>query len=232
MLFGEVRQGITHLFYPRLCEGCNKPLVGAEDILCVACGMELPETGYHHIADNDTASRFAGRVPFVHATSLAWFTNEGLLQHLLHGLKYRNKKDIGLYLGCLLGNRIKAAGWGNNIDMVVPVPLHRKKQAKRGYNQSMLVAEGIADALGKPASTSVLERVRNTETQTNKTRTERIANMADAFAFKPGISIAGKHLLLCDDMLTTGATMEACAIALLRHDNIKISFATIGIAVP
>src|SRR3954471_20186083 len=90
----ELKEGMLHLFYPRLCEGCNKPLLSAEQVLCISCGTHIPETGYHHIADNETALRFAGRVPFISATSFAYFTNDGLLQHLLHGLKYKDKKEI------------------------------------------------------------------------------------------------------------------------------------------
>lgn len=103
----QLRHGLMHLFYPRLCEGCAKPLLGVEDVLCMGCAMELPETGYHHIADNETAMRFAGRVPFVYATTLAYFTADGLLQHLLHGLKYRGRKEIGLYLGRRLGDGLR-----------------------------------------------------------------------------------------------------------------------------
>jgi ComF family protein len=227
----ELKRGFIHLFYPRICEGCNKPLLTAETILCLSCDAQLPQTAYHHIPDNETALRFAGRIPFSYATTFAYFTNEGLLQHLLHGLKYGGKKEIGYFLGTCLGNAIKSTGWANEIDLIIPVPLHPAKEAKRGYNQSLLIARGIGDVLQKPVAADVLIRTRDTESQTRKTRTERVDNMTAAFRLDEQQQLAGKHILICDDVLTTGATIEACALALQTAENIKISIATIGIAV-
>jgi ComF family protein len=229
--FSELNRGLVHLFYPRLCEGCGKALSGGEKVLCLGCAEELPETGYHNIPDNETALRFAGRVPFMNATSLAYFTDDGLLQLLLHGLKYKGKKEIGYYLGARLGLSLKNTDWAGAIDTIVPVPLHRRKEAKRGYNQSMLIAEGIGDMLNIPVSGKLLLRVRDTESQTRKTRTERVNNMADAFTIPKHISLSGKHILLIDDVLTTGATLEACALALLKQEGVRVSIGTIGIAV-
>ncbi len=230
-LFIEVRQSLLHLFYPSLCEGCQSPLIGSEWVLCLACESQLPETGYHHIAENDTVMRFAGRVPLTSGTSLAWFTADGLMQHLIHGLKYNKKKETGLYLGNLLGQRIAEAGWPEPPEIIIPVPLHPAKEAKRGYNQSDLIARGIAEAIGAKVGKDILVRARKTESQTNKSRTERVKNMENAFQLKNPSAIAGKHLLLVDDVLTTGATLEACATALMKVESIKISIATIGIAV-
>lgn len=227
----QLHRGLVHLFYPRLCEGCSKPLLEMEDVLCAGCGMELPETGYHHVADNETALRFAGRVPFTHATTLAYFTADGLLQHLLHGLKYRGKKEIGLYLGRRLGEELRDAGWAEVPDMIIPVPLHKAKEAMRGYNQSVLIAEGISQKLHIPVCIDILQRVKNTESQTHKTRAERAENMLDTFRVGKKGMLTNKHILLCDDVLTTGATLEACARMLLGEKGIKISIATVGIAV-
>lgn len=223
--------GLLHLFYPRLCEGCGKSLVGAEQVLCITCVPQLPVTSYHHVPDNDTVLRIAGRFPFVHATSFAYFSGEGLLQHLLHGLKYKDKKDTGIYLGKLFGYELQNTDWIKSVDAIVPIPLHAKKYAARGYNQSAYIAEGISDVLGKPVWDQALTRMRHTESQTNKTRTERIENMQDAFAIKDATLLTGKHLLLIDDVLTTGATIEAAALALLEAVDTKVSIATIGIAV-
>lgn len=227
----NIFSGIAHLLYPRLCEGCSKPLLSAEEVLCLSCSMHMPLTGYHHIADNETAMRFAGRIPFQHATSLAYFTAEGLLQHLLHGLKYRSKKDIGIYLGALLGQELLQTNWIDDIDAVVPVPLHTKKEASRGYDQALLIAEGLANVIHKPVLTKAIMRVRHTETQTKKTREERVDNMRDAFVVRKKDVLTFKHLLLIDDVLTTGATLEACASALLSVPGVKISMATVGIAI-
>ena len=231
MLLHQLKEGLLHLFYPHLCEGCSKPLAGNEQVLCIGCAAQLPETNSYNIPDNEAAQRFAGRIPFAHAASLAYFTEDGLLQHLLHGLKYEGKQQTGLYLGQLLGNRLKDTDWAKNIDMIIPVPLHPAKLAKRGFNQSMLIADGLAKAMGKPANDHLLVRTRNTESQTKKTRTERVDNMSGAFLVPKPELLAGKHILLCDDVLTTGSTMEACALALLAEKSIKISVVTIGIAV-
>ncbi len=220
-----------HLFYPRLCEGCNKPLVAGEELLCVGCAVELPETNYHNISDNESALRFAGRIPFQYATTLAYFTNDGLLQHLLHGLKYKGKQEIGYYLGRRLGLGLRETDWIASVDLIIPVPLHITKQNSRGFNQSKLIADGIASVTNQPVSEGMLTRVRNTETQTHKTRTERVNNMQDAFTITAPGTLTNKHILLCDDVLTTGATLEACALALLAAEGVKISIATIGIAV-
>lgn len=227
----ELKQGLMHLFYPHLCEGCSRPLVGKEDILCIGCALQLPETGYHHIAGNETELRFAGRIPYTYATTFAYFTADGLLQHLLHRLKYSGKQEIGSYLGRCFGQRLLDSGRITDIDIIIPVPLHKAKQAQRGYNQSLLIAQGMSEVLGIPAADDLLIRVRDTKSQTKKTRTERVNNMTDAFEVKNKGALKGKHILLCDDVLTTGATLEACALALLKEENVKISIATIGIAV-
>lgn len=231
MLLKELHTGIVHLFYPRLCEGCSKPLVAAEKIVCISCSLQIPETGYYNIEDNETALRFAGRIPFEHAVSYAYFTNDGLLQHLLHGMKYKDKKEIGYFLGRQFAGCLQKTDWVSSIDLIIPVPLHPVKRAKRGYNQSMLIAEGMSEVLKIPASDKILERVRDTESQTHKTRAERVSNMSDAFRIKEKAPLQGKHILLCDDVLTTGATLEACALALMKEKSIKISITTIGIAV-
>ena len=231
MLLSELKSGLSHLFFPVLCEGCKKPLAGSEAVLCIGCEAQLPETGYHHIPDNETALRFAGRIPFYYATSFAYFTDDGLLQHLVHGLKYSNKKDTGTYLGRLFAKQLTKTEWIKEIDMVIPVPLHKAKEAKRGYNQSTYIAEGISSVTGIPVNEAILRRNRETESQTKKSRTERVNNMSGAFGITAPEPLKEKHILLVDDVLTTGATIESCALALMEEKSIKISVATIGIAV-
>lgn len=224
-----LKKGLLHLFYPDLCYGCNKPLLAGEDVLCLNCGSQLPVTHYHHISDNETALRFAGRFPFAHATSYAHFTNDGLLQHLLHGLKYKHRKDIGHYLGSQFAAELQQTSWIGQIDAIVPVPLHHRKEAVRGYNQSLILAYGMQTILKKPVL-EVLRRVRHTQSQTRKTRSERIANMNSAFAADKKKFNDARHILLLDDVLTTGATLEACAHTLLHIPDVTVSIATIGIA--
>jgi len=228
MLFQELLQGLRHLLFPVLCEGCNKPLVATEALLCLHCETYLAVTGYHHISDNETAMRLSGRIPFRHATSFAYFTEDGLLQHLVHGLKYRAKIHIGIALGKQLGIAIATQAW--KADVVVPVPLHRMKKAQRGYNQSDYLAQGVAEALQIPLIAGAVIRDRFTESQTEKTREERISNVKDAFKVSKPELLYGKHVLLIDDVLTTGATLEACAGAVLQVPGVSVSFATLGIA--
>lgn len=227
----DLAQGVSHMFYPRLCEGCSKALLPEEDVLCLNCSIyNLPRTAYHHIPENETFMRFAGRLKLERATSLAYFTPEGLLQHLLHGLKYGGKKEIGTYLGRQLAYDMQQTGWSKGIDAIVPVPLHPKREAERGFNQSVVIAEGMQDVLKIPVYTDVVRRTRFTETQTQKTREERMENMQDAFEAVNDEKLRDKHILLIDDVLTTGATLEACAQALMALPGVKISIATIGVA--
>jgi ComF family protein len=227
----QIVKGLGQLVYPRLCMGCNKPLLEEEEILCLNCNVyNIPRTAYHHIAENETAMRFAGRIPVQGATSFAYFANEGLLQHLLHELKYNDREDIGVYLGRQLGYDLQQTNWASAIDAIVPVPLHPEKEKLRGYNQSQRIAEGMGSVLGLPVMAAAVSRVRNTDSQTQKSREERIENMKEAFSVTEPQKVQGKHLLVIDDVLTTGATIETCALALLAIPGVTISVATIGVA--
>lgn len=227
----DIKEGLSHLFYPRQCEGCSKPLLPEEEVLCLNCNIyNLPRTAYHHIHENQTFMRFASRVKVEKATSLAYFTEEGLLQHLLHKLKYDGRKDIGTFMGKTFGDDLKQTKWAEDIDAIIPVPLHPKKEASRGFNQANIIAEGMRKVLDIPILNDVIIRTRFTESQTKKTREERLLNMKDAFRVNKAETITGKHLLLIDDVLTTGATLEACALAISEVQDADISIATIGIA--
>lgn len=226
----EFAQGLEHLLFPRLCEGCSTPLLRQEDILCLSCLQQLPRTGFHNIADNQAALIFAGRVPYEHVTALSHFTPDGLLQHLLHRLKYQSKKGVGLFLGRQLGYELLKSNWLPSIDVIIPIPLHPRKEDGRGYNQSNLLAEGLSEITGKDFEPKNLHRTKNTESQTKKSREERFANMKDAFLVNNQATLEGKHILLVDDVLTTGATMEAAAHKLLHIPGVKLSIAAAGIA--
>lgn len=225
----KLSKGLQHLFYPQLCEGCKVQLLENEQVLCLNCHAGFPLIGNHNYERNPTSLRLAGRIPYIRATSLAEFTNEGILQHLLHEMKYNNKKHIGRYLGGLLGAELLKSNW-NDLDYIVPVPLHPKKEALRGYNQSLQIANGIGKILGAKVKDDLLIRTRHTESQTNKTRTERVDNMKNAFRLNNKVDIKNKHILIVDDVLTTGSTIEACSEAIKQEISAKISIATIGIA--
>lgn len=216
--------------YPVLCEGCGKILLAQEEILCIECASLLPLTNYHHISNNETALRFAGRIPFEHATSLAYFTKDGLLQHLLQEFKYKGNKKVGNFFAKMLGNALSKTDWIRDIDVIVPVPLHREKSQFRGFNQSEVIAETLANQLGKHVNSRALVRLKNTDTQTHKTREQRAENMKHAFGIIGAKTLNQKHILLLDDVLTTGATIEGCVQALLEVEGVKISIVTIGVA--
>ena len=226
--FKDFGSGLVHLLFPNLCEGCGQPLFKGEEVVCLQCETLIPFTNFHLIPENETALRLSGRIPFQHATSLTFFTSESLIQHLIHGLKYKGKKQNGVFLGKEIGKTIKASNW--KIDGIVPVPLHPKKEAKRGYNQSVLIANGISDVLSIPVFNNHLKRTKNTMSQTVKTRAERIENVSGAFSISKKEEMSNKHLLLVDDVMTTGATLESCVQILLQIPQVKISIATIAIA--
>lgn len=227
----SLMRSVGHLFLPTLCEHCHMQLGPQEQVLCTMCETLLPETNFHAIRDNEAAKLFYGRMPIENATSLVYFADGGIVQNLLHGLKYDYRTETGTWLGYQLGRRIHKSSWGAAIDYIVPVPLHPAKEAQRGYNQSLLIATGISSAINKVVRPDLLSRKRKTESQVNKSRVERVENMAGAFFAGDCRDIFGKHILLCDDVLTTGATLEACAIALQQKADVKISIATIAIAV-
>jgi ComF family protein len=215
----QAAYGLSYLFYPRLCEGCRRALLPAERVLCLHCLELLPRTQHAHLPDNEATLRVAGRFPFVAAASFAWFTGEGLLQHLLHGLKYKGKKETGIFLGRQFAFDLKETDWVKSVDLIVPIPLHPRKEAARGYNQSALIAEGMSEVLGIPWSGSLLQRVKHTE------------NMEGAFVLRSAVD--DRHLLLLDDVLTTGATLESCARTILAAagSHTRVSIATIALAV-
>jgi ComF family protein len=233
MKYTFIRQalhGLAHLFYPELCEGCNNELNVPEKVLCLHCALQLPRTSFHHIQENKTFQNFIGRVPIEKATSFVFFTKEGLMQHLLHRFKYKGRKEIGTYLGKSLGEELKKCGWLDNIDIIIPVPLYARKEYSRGYNQARLFAEGIAAVAGLTVWNADLVRLSNTATQTRKSRAERIDNVQGVFNLKQPERLKNKRILLVDDVLTTGATLEACAIELLKAEGVQVSIATIALA--
>lgn len=230
-LLQNLFSGARHLLFPRLCCGCQKPLLPAEKMVCLICAPELSPTGYHHAPMNETMLRINGRFPLERATSFSYFAQDGLIQHLLHLIKYSRRDDLAFELGEIFGAELKATGFLEGMDALVPVPLHFRKQWKRGYNQSERMAAGIEEATGIPVKERILKRTRHTESQTSKTAAERVLNVKDAFQVRPTTKFSGNHFLLLDDVLTTGATLESCATALLKaFPDCRISIATAALA--
>lgn len=219
-----------NLLYPKECAACNNTLLQNEHCICTICRFELPNTNFHLEPDNQVEKLFWGRVKLEAATSLYYFTKSGLVQKLLQELKYNNNTEVGICLGEIMGDSLKNASILSDIDIIIPIPLHPKKEYKRGYNQSYFFAKGISDIIEIPIAEKNLKRVVFTETQTNKTRIERWENVEDIFVIKNPDNLKGKHILLVDDVVTTGATAESCAKVLLEIEDVKVSFVSIAVA--
>ncbi len=222
--------GFLGLFMPSLCSACGNHLVQGEHIICLTCYHDLPFTDFHLQHDNAIATRFWGRVDVHAATALMHFEKGNKVQQLVHELKYKGRDDVGEYLGELLGKQLKHAEAFKDVAQVIPVPLHWRKKLKRGYNQSACFAEGIAKAMDIEVNLELLQRARHTQTQTKKSRDERWINVKDVFKLHKPEQYTGMHVLLVDDVVTTGATLEACAQQLLQIPGVRVSIATIAVA--
>ena len=189
--------------------------------------IDLPRTNFHNDDNNETAKIFWGRAQIENASSYLHFTKGGIVQRLLHKLKYKGEIEIGTFLGNLIGNELIQTRF-SDVDIIVPIPLHSKKLAKRGYNQSEIIANGISAVLNKPINSKSLVRISEKTSQTNKHRYERWLNVKEIFKVKDKKTLNNMHILLVDDVVTTGATLEACVEALQQCDNIKISIITVA----
>lgn len=218
------------LLFPNLCNACGITLFQNEHLICTKCLYDLPFTDYHIHAENRVAKQLWGRSPIHAAMALLYFRKGTKVQNLIHNLKYNSKTDVGLLLGNLLGERLKNSPLYQNIDLIVPVPLHHKKLRFRGYNQSAFIAAGTSEQLDVDFNEAILTRNSATETQTKKSRYNRYENMKGVFEVSKTEIIKDKHILLIDDVITTGATLEACASALLNNGASKISIAALAFA--
>ncbi len=217
-----------HLFYPHLCSGCGSDLMDEKNILCLKCINDLPHTGFAVFPNNPIEKYFWGRLPLLAAHSEFYFSKESLIQHLIHQLKYKRNTSVGFFLGELMGKSMLNSNRFNNIDALIPLPLYADKERRRGFNQAAVIANGVSAIMNIPIITGNIIRQRPTETQTRKHRTERWENVAGSFAIKNPAALTGKHLLLVDDVVTTGATLEACGNMILRINEVKLSVATIA----
>lgn len=216
------------LLFPNACAGCGQVLLTGEKVICLACKHNLPYTNFHKDADNPVAKTFKGRVKIEAATSFLYFRQLGVTQRLLHGLKYKGHKEVGICLGNWMGTALQESEIYNSIDIIVPVPLYQKRENKRGYNQCHMLAQGISQATNKTISTTHLLRVKNNQSQTKLERWTRWTNVQEIFKVEQASEIENKHILLLDDVVTTGATLEACASLLVPF--CKVSIATLAIA--
>ncbi|HZK69408.1 MAG TPA: ComF family protein [Paludibacter sp.] len=219
-----------NLMFPKLCIVCGENLQKQEQQLCISCLYSIPKTNYHLVSNNPIERRFWGKVPIQRGTAFFYFHKGSPFQKILHSLKYRNNQDIGELLGKYAAVELLDSVDFTSIDVIIPVPLHPKRYKSRGYNQSECIGKGLAKILEKPIDTTNLIRIRENTTQTKKTVYERYENTEGLFILQNQNMLTGKHVLLIDDVLTTGSTLEACVRALIEVEGIKVSIFTLAVA--
>jgi ComF family protein len=223
----EIRDSLLQLVFPHVCDGCGSDLLSEESNLCLRCLAAMPETNFEKHPGNPVEKMFWGRLALVHATAQFYFTKESLMQRLMHQLKYKGNLSLGLQLGRLMGISIKESGRFEDIDAMIPLPLFPAKEKRRGYNQSTVLCNGMAEILSIPVFNNIIIRPQHTESQTKKGRVDRWKNIEGKFVLENSSVVHNKHLLLVDDVVTTGATLESCGNELLNAENVRLSIATL-----
>jgi ComF family protein len=222
---------LQHLFLPHHCAGCGSDIINNEQVLCLHCMHQLPLTGFHCHSNNPVEKMFVSRIPVTQATSYLYFSQNSLLQRIVHQLKYKGHKELGLFMGRKMGETLLQTGRFNDIDVLVPMPLFAARERKRGYNQAFILCEGMAEVLKLPVLPNAILRRQSSETQTHKNRIERWQNMQDKFELQQSDALIDKHILLVDDVITTGATLEACGRQLLTAPGTRLSIMTMAYTV-
>jgi len=222
----KLLSSLMQLFYPHQCLGCRSDFLRLDHLLCSRCIQRLPETGFFERENNPVEKAFYGRIRLKQAAALYYFTKNSLVQELMIQLKYRGNREAGLFLGRMIGNAIRLSGRFTDLDYLVPLPLNPKKQFKRGYNQAELICKGISEVCGIPLLTDAVVRKQFTESQTTQNRVARWLNMEGVFEIRLPEQLANKHILLVDDVITTGATLEACGSYILAVPGTRLSIAT------
>ena len=220
---------VISLLYPDLCVVCGEPLVENEKFFCFACFLKLPRTNYHLIPENKSIERLAGKVSLVKASSYFYYNKGGLAQKLIAGIKYKGNPNLGEWIGSFIAKDMMSSGFFQGIDCVVPVPLHRSKEKKRGFNQAEKIAEGIASVTKIPLDTNNVFREKANTSQTGKGIFDRWKNTRYLFNLRDSELFKKKNILLIDDVLTTGSTLEAVVQSLLKSQGVKISILTLAI---
>ncbi len=227
----SIWQRLLDLIAPRLCVVCGRRLAPSERVICAVCNLHLPRTGYQLSAyDNPMARLFWGIIPVERVAALFYYEASSRTSNILYDLKYHDHPEIGREMGRLMAREFMAADFFDGIDLIVPVPLAKKRQRQRGYNQSMELARGISEVTGLPIYNQIVRRTRFVKSQTQMGRQERMENVADVFEAKDLNAIRGRHILLVDDVVTTGATMTACAREILKTEGVRVSLLALGFA--
>ena len=223
-------RGLLNLLYPNLCASCQEVLLKNENMICYNCLVDLPRSLYYQDIENPIAKLFWGKIKLEIAISVFTFIKKGKVQRLMHELKYQGNTKVGELMGIELGKEIDKAKITDKVDVVIPVPLHKKKLKQRGYNQSQFIAIGVAKVLECEMNTYLLKRMEHSESQTKKSKYERWENVGEAFTLTDANQYRGKHILLVDDVVTTGATLEACCKKLEEIEGVKLSVGTLASA--
>ena len=224
----EILRDLSQLFFPHICLGCGTDILSVHTVLCARCIERIPVTNFHRTPGNEVERIFYGRIPVMQAGSYCYFSKGSVIQQLLHHLKYKGNSSAGIFAGRLIGESILASGRFNQVNALVPLPLFPSRERKRGYNQAEILCEGISDVTGINVLRDVVSRLSASQTQTHKNRVERWQNMEGSFVVKDTTALNSKHLLLVDDVITTGATLEACGQELLRAGAGSLSVFTLA----
>ncbi|MBL4625512.1 MAG: ComF family protein [Flavobacteriales bacterium] len=229
MMLGWLKDFIS-LIYPHLCASCGKTLYRHENCICSFCKVSFPVTNFHLEKDNQIAKIFWGRAEVYSAAAYCYFKKGDKIQHVMHELKYKGNAQVGVEMGKLYGLDLIQSELFSGVDYLVPVPLHINRQRKRGYNQAEVIADGMAESMGVPVDISTLIRGTANETQTKKSHYERWKNVDSIFQITDLEKFENKHVLVVDDVITTGSTIEACVQSLLAVEGIKVSVVTLACA--
>jgi ComF family protein len=227
----DIWDDFISLLFPRLCHACGDHLLKNEYLICTKCFISIPRTNYHLTPDNPVEQLFWGRCRISRGAAFSFYNKGSRIRRLIHKLKYNGIKELGFELGRIYGLSLKNSGFISDLDVIVPVPLHPSKLRKRGFNQSEYISQGIAEVTGLQVDIKTLIRIRASDTQTKRSRYERWMNVEEIFAVTDSESIRGKHILLVDDVITTGSTIDACATELLRVDKVRVSIAALAVSV-
>ena len=224
-----IRDFIT-LFYPTLCISCSDALIGNEQFLCSECLQKLPKTNHWQHSNNTAYNQLAGKIPIQRAAAWLYYSKGGMAQQIIAEIKYRGNRVFGKWISSRLAEELASFDFFDDINLLIPVPLHSKKLRQRGFNQTEIIAQGISKITHIPIDINHLYRGKANETQTKKGLYERWRNTQSIFQVRQAEDLKDKHLLLIDDVLTTGSTLESCTHALLECPNVRISVLTIAIA--
>ncbi len=223
-------RSILSLFYPQYCCVCNKKLIDEEQYVCLDCLLKMPKTNYHFQPDNNASDRFHGKFPYEKVASFLYYNKGGWAQKVVVEIKYRGNIDLGRYMGELIAKEIQSSSFFDGIDLIVPIPLHRKRLRQRGFNQAEEIAKGVSRITGIAVCSNWVRRKKQNQTQTKKGRYARWLNTKEIFTSEKKENITHKHVLIVDDVLTTGATVEACTLSILQsYPDIKISVLTLAV---